>query len=371
MKFKLEHTDKNSMARAGTIETDHGSIHTPIFMPVGTQASVKALSVSDLNNSGAEIILANTYHLYLRPGTVTIRSIGGVQRFNSWNKPMLTDSGGFQVFSLSDLRKISEEGVAFKSHIDGSAHLFTPENVVDIQREIGADIIMLLDECPPGDSDYDYVRQSNDLTIRWAKRGLDRFHSTKPIYDFEQSQFAIVQGGVFEDIRKSSAQALIEMDFDGYAIGGLSVGESKEDMYRITAFTAPLLPREKPRYLMGVGKPEDILYAIECGIDMFDCVLPTRNARNATLYTSQGKVNIKNSKYREDKSPLDPSCACETCQTYSSAYLQHLYKANELLFYKLASLHNITFYMTMVKTAREAILNDIYLDWKKNFLLYQ
>ena len=370
MKFILKHTDKTSKARAGTIETDHGIIHTPIFMPVGTQASVKGLSVNDLTNSGAEIILANTYHLYLRPGREILKMMGGVQKFNSWNKPMLTDSGGFQVFSLQELRKIDENGVSFKSHIDGSSHLFTPENVVDIQRDIGADIIMLLDECPSGDSNYDYVAKSNELTVRWAERGQARFQETKSVFNYRQSQFAIIQGGIFEEVRKASADALIEMDFDGYAIGGLSVGESKDDMYRITEFIAPNLPENKPRYLMGVGKPEDILFAIEQGIDMFDCVLPTRNARNATLYTSTGKINIKNSRFKRSEDPVDINCQCETCQNYSAAYIHHLYKVNELLFFKLASLHNIRFYIEMVKAARLAILNNDYQNWKNNFLLY-
>ena len=371
MKFELVHTNKNSNARAGILETDHGVVHTPIFMPVGTQASVKALSVNDIESTGAEIILANTYHLYLRPGTEVIKSQGGIQKFNSWKKPMLTDSGGFQVFSLQELRKIDEEGVSFKSHFDGSSHLFTPENVVKIQREIGADIIMLLDECPPGDSDYEYLSRSNDLTIRWALRGQTEFEKTKSVYNYEQSQFAIVQGGIFEEIRLKSAESLIEMNFDGYAIGGLSVGESKEDMYRITEYITPKLPSAKPRYLMGVGKPEDILFAIEQGIDMFDCVLPTRNARNATLYTSQGKINIKNSQYRQSSASIDPNCLCETCTQYSAAYMHHLFKVNELLFFKLASLHNIHFYLDMVKAARNAILNDDYQNWKKDFLLHQ
>lgn len=367
MKFTLEKTSSHSKARAGLVETDHGTIQTPIFMPVGTQGSVKALSVNDLNAAGSQIILGNTYHLYLRPSIQTLQAFGGIQKYNSWNKPMLTDSGGYQVFSLGDLRKIKEEGVTFKSHIDGSKHVFTPENVVDIQRAIGADIIMLLDECPPGQCTYDYAKKSNELTLRWAKRGQQRFKETSCEYGYSQAQFGIIQGNVFEDIRKLSAEALVDMDFNGYAIGGLSVGESKEDMVRITDFTTDLMPKDKPRYLMGVGKPEDIIMGIESGVDMFDCVLPTRNARNGTLYTSRGQVNIKNAKFKLANDPLDPACGCETCQHYSAGYLHHLFKSGELLFFQLASLHNITFFLNIVKQARAAILADQFLEWKSDF----
>jgi queuine tRNA-ribosyltransferase len=367
MKFRLLNTDKDTKARAGILETDHGKVQTPIFMPVGTQGSVKALSVNDLTNAGAEIILGNTYHLYLRPGMDVLENFGGIQKFNSWKKPMLTDSGGFQVFSLKELRKLSEEGVKFQSHIDGSYHVFTPENVVDIQRKIGADIIMLLDECPPGDCNLIYARKSNELTIRWAKRGQKRFKETEGLYGYRQSQFGIIQGGVFESIRKESANALVDMDFEGYAIGGLSVGELKEDMYRITDFTTDFMPKEKPRYLMGVGTPDDIIMGIEAGVDMFDCVLPTRNARNATLYTTFGKLNMKNAKHIMADEPVDPHCECELCENYSKGYLRHLFKAQELLAFKLASVHNITFFLKLVKEAREAILENRFMDWKKEF----
>ena len=367
MKFTLHTTDTKSKARAGTLETDHGTVETPIFMPVGTQGSVKALSVQDLENAGSQIILGNTYHLYLRPGTDTLSHFGGIQKFNSWKKPMLTDSGGFQVFSLKELRKITEEGVKFQSHIDGSYHWFTPENVVDIQRKIGADIIMLLDECPPGDSTIEYAKKSNELTVRWAKRGKKRFSETECPYGYSQAQFGIIQGAVYEEIRKLSAEMLVDLDFPGYAIGGLSVGESKEDMYRITDFTTEYMPKEKPRYLMGVGTPDDLIMGIESGIDMFDCVLPTRNARNATLYTTFGKLNMKNAKHTLSDEPLDSECACETCQNYSRGYLRHLFKSQELLAFKLASLHNITFFLKLVKNARKAILEDRFLEWKKEF----
>ena len=367
MNFSLIHTDSKTKARAGTLETDHGTVETPIFMPVGTQGSVKALSVNDLEKSGSQIILGNTYHLYLRPKTKVIKEFGGIQKFNSWNKPMLTDSGGFQVFSLKELRKITEEGVKFQSHIDGSYHWFTPENVVDIQREIGADIIMLLDECPPGDCTIEYAKKSNELTVRWAKRGKKRFAETECPYGYEQSQFGIIQGAVYEEIRKLSAEMLVDLDFPGYAIGGLSVGESKEDMYRITNFTTEYMPKEKPRYLMGVGTPDDIIMGIEAGIDMFDCVLPTRNARNATLYTTYGKLNMKNAKHEFSDEPIDSECECEACTQYTRGYIRHLFKAQELLAFKLASVHNITFFLKLVKNARKAILENRFTEWKKNY----
>lgn len=367
MKFDLLKTDTATKARAGLLETDHGTVETPIFMPVGTQGSVKGLSVDDLNKTGSQIILGNTYHLYLRPKTTVIKHFGGIQKFNSWNKPMLTDSGGFQVFSLKELRKISEEGVKFQSHIDGSYHMFTPESVVDIQREIGADIIMLLDECPPGDCTIDYARKSNELTVRWAVRGKKRFENTEPLYGYKQAQFGIIQGAVYEEIRKLSAEMLVDLEFPGYAIGGLSVGESKEDMYRITDFTTEYMPKEKPRYLMGVGTPDDLIMGIEAGIDMFDCVLPTRNARNATLYTTFGKLNMKNAKHEFSDEPIDSECECEACQNYSRGYLRHLFKANELLVLQLASQHNIMFFLKLMKEARKAILDNRFSQWKNEY----
>jgi queuine tRNA-ribosyltransferase len=363
--FTLVHQDKNTHARAGILTTDHGSVETPIFMPVGTQGSVKALSIHDIESTESQIILGNTYHLYLRPGTDVIQHFGGIQKFNSWNKPMLTDSGGFQVFSLNDLRKIDENGVTFKSHLDGSMHEFTPENVVDIQRQIGADIIMVLDECPPGDCTYDYAYKSHELTIRWAKRGREQFLKTHPNYTHQQYQFGIIQGGIFEDIREQSLNQLVEIGFDGYAIGGLSVGESKEDMDRITNYIAPKMPKDKARYLMGVGKPQDVIMGIDAGVDMFDCVLPTRNARNGTIYTSLGKINIKNAKFKMSSEPLDPECDCEACQNYTAGYIHHLFKSGELLYFKLASLHNIRFYINLVRQARASILKDSFEQFKQ------
>ncbi|MDE5879757.1 MAG: tRNA guanosine(34) transglycosylase Tgt [Desulfovibrio sp.] len=352
--FTLEHTD--GAARAGRLATAHGTIPTPIFMPVGTVGSVKALAPDDLTAIGAPIILGNTYHLYLRPGDQLIARLGGLHRFAAWPGAILTDSGGFQVFSLSSLRKLREEGVEFRSHIDGSRHLFTPESVVAIQRNLGSDIMMPLDECVPYGADYAYTERSVGLTTRWARRA----RAAWPAGSGPNLLFGIVQGGFFEDLRRRSAEELRELDFDGYAIGGLSVGESKAELHAMLTSTAPLLPQGKARYLMGVGTPLDIVLGILAGVDMFDCVLPTRNARNGTLYTSLGKINIKRREYAEDEGPLDPACRCYTCRTFSRAYLRHLFVSKELLSFRLNSLHNLTYFLDLVRGARAAILENRY-----------
>ena len=366
MEFTLVHTDGN--ARAGVITTGHGEIQTPIFMPVGTQGAVKAVEPRELEELGARIILGNTYHLYLRPGTALIEKAGGLHRFNNWPHPILTDSGGYQVFSLSDLRGIREEGVQFKSYLDGSVHFFTPESVIDIQRSLGSDIMMVLDECTPYPCEERYAALSNAMTVRWASRCKSRFEQTSPLYGMGQSLFAIVQGSTFPHIREASAKALAEMDFEGYAIGGLSVGEPADEMYAMTGVTSALLPAGKPRYLMGVGTPENILESIERGIDMFDCVLPTRNGRNALLFTSRGRLNIRNAVYGSDFSPPDQDCACYTCRNFTRAYLRHLFKAREIMALQLASIHNLSFYLRLVRSAREAIVSDTYAIWKSTLL---
>ena len=352
--FTLEHAD--GAARAGRLVTAHGAIPTPIFMPVGTVGSVKALAPDDLDAIGAPIILGNTYHLYLRPGDELVARLGGLHRFASWPGAILTDSGGFQVFSLSSLRKIREEGVEFRSHIDGSRHVFTPESVVRIQRNLRSDIMMPLDECVPYGADYAYTERSVGLTTRWAERA----RAAWPAGSGPNLLFGIVQGGFFEDLRRRSAEELRALDFDGYAIGGLSVGESKAELHAMLRATAPLLPEDKARYLMGVGTPLDIVLGIAAGVDMFDCVLPTRNARNGTLYTSRGKVNIKRKEYAEDEGPLDPECDCYTCRTFSRAYLRHLFVSKELLSFRLNSLHNLTYYLRLVRGARAAIQESRY-----------
>lgn len=350
--FTLEHTD--GAARAGLLRTAHGVIPTPIFMPVGTVGSVKAVAPDDLAAIGAPIILGNTYHLYLRPGDELVARRGGLHRFASWPGAILTDSGGFQVFSLSSLRKIREEGVEFRSHIDGSRHMFTPESVVRVQRNLHSDIMMVLDECVPYGADYAYTERSVGLTTRWAARA----RAAWPAGSGPNLLFGIVQGGFFEDLRRRSAEELRALDFDGYAIGGLSVGESKAELHDLLRLTAPLLPVGKARYLMGVGTPLDIVLGILAGVDMFDCVLPTRNARNGTLYTSLGKINIKRREYAEDDGPLDPACDCYACRTFSRAYLRHLFVSRELLSFRLNSLHNLTYFLRLARGAREAILEN-------------
>lgn len=370
MKFDIQHTDACSSARAGVIETDHGVIHTPIFMPVGTVGSVKAVHAHELKEDiKAEIILGNTYHLYLRPGIEIIREVGGIQKFNSWNGPMLTDSGGFQVFSLAHRRKITEEGVKFQSHIDGSRHLFTPEKVMEIQRVIGADIMMAFDECPPGDCDRSYARSSLDLTMRWLKRCQNHFvNATEPLYGYNQSLFPIVQGAGFADLRKEAAERVSELGADGNAIGGLSVGEPTEVMYEMIEVVNEILPKDKPRYLMGVGTPTNILEGIERGVDMFDCIMPTRNGRNGQLFTWNGTMNMRNDKWKNDHSPLDPQGTSYVDHAYSRAYLRHLFKSEEILGLQIASIHNLAFYLDLVQTARTKIIEGTFTEWKKSVL---
>ncbi len=365
MTFKLEYTDAKSNARAGLITTDHGQIETPIFMPVGTVGSVKGVSVRDLHEEvRAQIILGNTYHLYLRPGTDTLEKAGGLHRFNGWEKPILTDSGGFQVFSLNGIRKLTEEGCTFRSHIDGSKHIFTPERVMDIERSIGADIIMALDECAPGTSDYEYAKKSLGLTHRWLDRCFKRFNETEPKYGYSQSLFPIVQGCTYKDLRRQSAEFVASKGADGNAIGGLAVGEPAEVMYEMIEVVNEVLPKDKPRYLMGVGTPANLLEAIERGVDMFDCVMPTRNGRNAMLFTSEGIMNMRNKKWEDDFSPIDSNGTASIDHFYSKAYLHHLFKAQELLALELASIHNLAFYLWLVGEARKHIIAGDFTSWK-------
>ncbi len=366
LQFQLQHSDNNSKARAGKINTDHGEILTPIFMPVGTAGSVKAVTQQQLlNDVKAQIILGNTYHLYLRPGLEVLEKAGGLHHFNGWHKPILTDSGGYQVFSLAGTRKIKEEGVTFQSHINGSKHLFTPENVIDIQRTIGGDIIMAFDECPPGGSDRKYAQKSMELTHRWLDRCVDRFENTREKYGFTQNLFPIVQGGTFKDLRRQSCEYIASKNATGNAIGGLSVGEPEPTMYEICEWCCDHLPKEKPRYLMGVGSPWNILECIGLGVDMFDCVMPTRNGRNAMLFTSNGVINIDNKKWEHDFSPIDEGLDCEASNFYSKAYLRHLMKAKEFLGYTIASIHNLAFYRWLVDEARQHIQAGDFAAWKK------
>jgi queuine tRNA-ribosyltransferase len=367
--FQLHLVDKNSKARAGTITTDHGEVLTPIFMPVGTAGSVKAVSQQQLvHDVKAQIILGNTYHLYLRPGTEELEHSGGLHRFMNWNKPMLTDSGGYQVFSLAANRKINEDGVTFQSHIDGSRHIFTPENVIDIQRIIGADIIMAFDECPPYPSDHFYARTSMELTHQWLDRCIARLQQMQPKYGHTQNLFPIVQGGTFADLRKQSCEFVSSKNASGNAIGGLSVGEPEEMMYEFTEWCCDHLPANKPRYLMGVGTPWNILECIALGVDMFDCVMPTRNGRNAMLFTSKGVINIDNKKWEKDFSPIDDGIDCEVSRYYSKAYLRHLIRSKEILGLTIASVHNLAFYMWLVTQAREKIINGDFSRWKSEMV---
>ena len=369
MTFLLQHTDPLSDARAGLITTDHGQIETPIFMPVGTVGSVKGITDRDLHNEvRAQIILGNTYHLYLRPGTEILQKAGGLHRFNGWDRPILTDSGGFQVFSLSGIRKLTEEGCTFQSHIDGSRHTFTPEKVMDIERSIGADIIMALDECPPGNSDYNYAKKSLGLTQRWLDRCIKRFNETEPLYGYNQSLFPIVQGCTYRDLREQSAEFVASKGADGNAIGGLAVGEPTEVMYEMIEVVNAILPKDKPRYLMGVGTPANILEAIEKGVDMFDCVMPTRNGRNAMLFTSQGIMNMRNKKWEDDFSPIDPDGTAWVDSFYSRAYLHHLFKAQELLALQIGSIHNLAFYLWLVGEARKHIISGDFSSWKPGMI---
>ncbi len=370
MKFTLQHTDQASKARAGEIVTDHGIIETPIFMPVGTAGTVKGVHQRELAyDIQAQIILGNTYHLFLRPGLETIQAAGGLHKFNNWELPILTDSGGYQVYSLSGVRKIKEEGVTFRSHIDGSKHLFTPENVMDIQRVIGADIIMAFDECTPYPCDYRYAKRSMDMTHRWLKRCCDRFDTTEPLYGYSQTLFPIIQGSTYKDLRKESAEKIASFEREGNAIGGLSVGEPAEEMYEMTDIVTDILPTAKPRYLMGVGTPINILECIALGIDMFDCVMPTRNARNGMLFTSEGIINIKNEKWKNDFSAIDPNSDLFSDLQYSKAYLRHLIISKEILGAQIATLHNLHFYLYLVKEARKHIIAGDFTAWKNQMVI--
>lgn len=361
-RYELIKEDKHTGARLGKIHTSHGVINTPIFMPVGTQATVKSMTSEDLEEMDANIILGNTYHLYLRPGQEIMEKAGGLHNFMNWDRPILTDSGGFQVFSLNDLRKITEEGVEFCSHLDGSRHFMSPEKSIDMQNTIGADIIMCFDECAPADADYEYTKKSMEMTTRWAKRCKDAHKRPD-----DQALFGIVQGGMYEDLRAESVRGLTEIDFPGYSIGGLSVGESKDTMYRILDATVPLLPKDKPRYLMGVGSVDALLEGVIRGVDMFDCVLQTRIARNGTAMTSQGKVVVRNATYKEDFTPLDPECDCFVCRNYSRAYLRHLVKCNEILGARLLTYHNLYFTLKLMEKVRNAIMEDNLLAFKESF----
>ena len=367
--FQLQHTDNNSNARVGLITTGHGTIETPVFMPVGTQGTVKAVHFSELKNDiKSEIILGNTYHLYLRPGVEILEQAGGLHRFNGWDKPILTDSGGYQVFSLTANRKIKEQGVEFRSHIDGSKHLFTPEKVVDIQRSIGADFIMAFDECTPGDANYSYAAKSLALTERWLDRCITRFNETENKYGYEQSLFPIVQGCVYPDLRRKASENVALKQADGNAIGGLAVGEPAEKMYEMIEIVNEILPRNKPRYLMGVGTPVNLLEAIERGVDMFDCIMPTRNGRNAQLFTNEGILNMRNKQWENDFSPLEENGASAIDTLYSKAFLRHLFVADEILALQIASIHNLAFYNRLVKDARKHIIDGDFTSWKASIV---
>ena len=369
LETELIATDKKSKARVCNLKTAHGVIETPIFMPVGTLGTVKAVNQNILEHEiKAQIVLSNTYHLYLRPGMEVMEQAGGLHKFMNWEKPILTDSGGYQVFSLSEFRKIKPDGVEFRSHLDGSMHFFTPEKVIEIERSIGSDIMMVLDECTPYPCEYDYAKKSQELTSDWAVLNKKAFEKTKPLYGFDQNLFGIIQGSVYKDLRERSAKDIVNLDFNGYAIGGLAVGEPMEQMYEMVSFTTDFMPENKPRYLMGVGRPENILEAIERGIDMFDCVMPTRNARNAYLFTSNGTLSMRNNSYKNDFNKIDENCECYTCSNYSRAYLRHLFIAKEILALELATIHNLYFYLELVKTAREKILNGEFVTWKKEII---
>ncbi|MDE5899929.1 MAG: tRNA guanosine(34) transglycosylase Tgt [Muribaculaceae bacterium] len=369
MQFELKATDRAGAARAGLITTDHGVIETPIFMPVGTVGAIKAVHMSEMREQvKAQIILGNTYHLYLRPGLDVIQSAGGLHKFNGWDRPILTDSGGFQVFSLAENRKLTEEGAKFRSHIDGSLHMFTPERVVDIQRIIGSDIMMALDECPPGTSDRQYATKSLDLTMRWLRRGWDHFRATEPLYGHRQAFFPIVQGCTYADLRRRAASEVAELGAEGNAIGGLAVGEPADVMYEMIEVVNEILPADRPRYLMGVGTPANILEAIDRGVDMMDCVMPTRNGRNGMLFTDHGIINIRNAKWAKDFSPIQEDGAADVDRLYSKAYLRHLFIANEILALQIASIHNLAFYLSLVRQAREHIIAGDFSEWKRRKL---
>ncbi|MGC9045178.1 MAG: tRNA guanosine(34) transglycosylase Tgt [Thermodesulfovibrio aggregans] len=362
MQFKI--LKKDGFARNAIIETKRGIINTPVFMPVGTNGTVKAMTPEEIWEIGYEIILSNTYHLYLRPGHEIIKKLGGIHKFINWHGPILTDSGGFQIYSLASLRKITPQGVEFRSHIDGSLHFITPEKAIEIQLALGSDIMMVLDECVPYPAEKEYVKKSLKLTEDWAKRCKDYFEKHRN----DQALFGIIQGGIYEELRQKAMEGIVKIDFDGYALGGLSVGEPKEDMYRVIKNIAHLMPEEKPRYLMGVGDLMDVLHAVEHGIDMFDCVIPTRNARNGTLFTSQGRISIKRSEFKEDNSPLDPDCDCYTCRNYTKAFLRHLYMCREILSMRLNTIHNLYFYCRFFEKMREAIAEGRFQDFKKQWI---
>lgn len=369
LKFNLVAQDKHSKARAGWFQTDHGVVETPIFMPVGTQGTVKAVNQHYLEHEiKAQIVLSNTYHLYLRPGTEILEAAGGLHNFMNWNKPILTDSGGYQVFSLTELRKLKENGVEFRSHLDGSKHFFTPEKVIQIQRSIGSDIMMVLDECAPYPCDYEYAKNSVQLTSNWAVLNKNAFINSEPKYEHNQFLFGIIQGSVYKDLRKKSAEDLQELDFDSYAIGGLAVGEPIDQMYELVDYTTELMPVDRPRYLMGVGRPENILESIARGVDMFDCVMPTRNARNANVFTWNGTLSMRNSKYKDDFRPLDENCQCYTCRSFTRAYIRHLFVAEEILALELASIHNLYFYLELVRLARTKIIDGTFNSWKNEIV---
>ena len=369
LKLHIDSKDNNCKARAGWFATDHGKVETPIFMPVGTQGTVKAVNQSFLADEiKAQIVLSNTYHLYLRPGTEILEAAGGLHKFMNWHKPILTDSGGYQVFSLSELRKLKSDGVEFRSHLDGSKHFFTPEKVIGIQRSIGSDIMMVLDECAPYPCDYNYAKNSVQLTSNWAILNKEAFEKSQPKYGYKQFQFGIIQGSIYKDLREKSVNDLLKLDFDSYAIGGLAVGEPMEQMYELVDFTTVFMPEDRPRYLMGVGKPENILESIAHGVDMFDCVMPTRNARNSNVFTWNGTLSMRNAKYKDDFNPLDKNCSCYTCRNYTRAYLRHLFIAEEILALELASIHNLYFYLDLVKQARKYIISGEFFKWKNKIV---
>lgn len=369
LSFEISAKDKNSKARAGLFRTDHGVVETPVFMPVGTQGTVKAVNQDYLKNHlNVKIVLSNTYHLYLRPGTEVLEKAGGLHMLMNWDRPILTDSGGFQIFSLADLRHLKNDGVEFRSHLDGSKHFFTPESVIEIQRSIGSDIMMALDECTPFPCEYEYAQKSVKLTSDWASIAKNSFENSKPKYGYDQNLFGIIQGSTYKDLRERSACEIIEMDFNGYAIGGLAVGEPTETMYDIVDFTTDFMPADKPRYLMGVGRPENLLEGIERGIDMFDCVMPTRNARNAYLFTYKGILSMRNVRYKDDFNPVDNNCECYACKNFTRAYIRHLFIAKEILALELASIHNLFFYLNLMRTARTEIMNGNFSEWKSKII---
>jgi len=366
--FTLQTTDSETNARAGYFQTDHGQVETPIFMPVGTKGTVKAVSPEEVRDNGGQIILGNTYHLYLKPGLDVLQAAGGLHKFMNWSLPILTDSGGYQVFSLANLNEITNSGVTFQSHIDGSRHHFDPEHSMRIQRILGSDIMMAFDECPPYPSEHEYAREAMERTHRWAEQCLEEVGRHQGLYGHKQYLFGIVQGSTFEELRHASAEFLTSLEFDGFAIGGVAVGEPREEVRRITRMTAPLLPVHLPRYLMGVGKPEDIIESITAGVDMFDCVIPTRNARNGLVYTWNGKLTVRNATYTSDFRPIDDNCDCYTCQHYSRAYIRHLLNVNEIFGHRLATLHNLHFFLSLTNTARSAILAGEFSGWRQEFL---